>query len=480
MTLLIKNVQLIDGTGRPPVKADILLKNEKISAVGNFPKYKADDTIDGMGAYCAPGFIDANNSSDRHLTLFSNPAQANLLLQGVTTAIGGTNGISLAPLLYGSLESIYEYADINKLNVNWHTVEEFIKVMEQKMFGVNFGTMAGYTTIKQAIVGGEVRDFSANELKVFNLLLEKSFAEGIFGLSVDLNKGYGGQASDGEIKNIMEPVNKFKGIFSVNLRGGKNKLLSSVNEIINLAKETGAKIFINNFAPLIGFDKDYEEALNLFNENSDKADVYFNISPSDTGVYALRDFLPESVTEAEKENLVKKREWNPELEEKIIKDMERIKGEDVVILNAPRNEYLVGKSLKEFCVNRNLTITKGILALMRLTGFKASVLYKNVNLKKAVSALSHNRAIISSNFPKLLELAEKENILPLEKAIYKITGLPAQKLGLNSRGLVRDGYFADLVIFRDAEVREVIVNGKRAVKDGQFQNVLAGRIIKKS
>ena len=478
MTLLIKNVQLIDGTGRPPVKADILLKNEKISAVGSFPKYKADDTIDGMGAYCAPGFIDINASSDRYLTLFSNPSQANFLLQGVTTIIGGTNGVSLAPLLYGSLESIYEYADTNKINVNWHTVEEFIKVMEQKTLGVNFGTMAGYTTIKQALVGGDVRDFSANELKVFNLLLEKSFMEGIFGLSVDLRLGYGGQASDGEIKNIIESVNKFKGILSVNFRDGKNKLLSSVNEIINLAKETGAKIFINRLMPLAGFDKDYEEALNLFNENSDKADIYFNIYPSDTNTIMLRDFLPESITETEKENLVKNREWNPELEEKIVKNMERIKGEDVVILSAPRNEYLVGKSLKEFCINRNLTIAKGMLALMKLTGFRASVLYKNINFKKAVSALVHDRAIISSDFPKLLELAEKENILPLEKAVYKITGLPAQKLGLSLRGLVRDGYFADLVIFRDAEIREVILNGKRAVKDGEFQNILAGRILR--
>jgi N-acyl-D-amino-acid deacylase len=484
MTLLIKNVQLIDGAGRPPVKADVLLKNEKISAVGSFPKYKADDTIDGMGAYCAPGFIDVNTSSDRYLTLFSNPSQKDFLLQGVTTIIGGTNGLSLAPLLYGSLESIYEYADINKININWHTFGEFVKIFEQKSFGVNFGTFIGCATIKQALIGKETRELSANELKIFDSLAEKSSKEGSFGLSVDLSSDYGAKTAENEIKNIVEFAAKSKGVCSVNLRKGKNKLLFSMNEMINLAKETGAKIFINRFLPTTETSGDYERALNLINENADKADVYFNIYPFNTRIVPLRDFLKDG-------------EESSGPEEKNIKDAEQLKGKEIVVLSAPRNEYLVGKSLKEFADNRNLTITKAMLALMKLTGLRASVFYKDADINQIIKTLPNDRAIIASDsasfensekkivlpennirtFPRLLELAEKENILPLEKAIYKITGLPAQKLNIGSRGLIRDGYFADLVIFRDAEIKEVIVNGKRAVKDGQFQNILAGKMI---
>jgi len=104
VTILIKNIQLLDGSGRPPVKADVLVKNDKISAIGNFPKYRADEIIDGLGAYLAPGFVDINTDSDHYLTLFSNPSQKDFLLQGVTTIIGGQCGASLAPLIYGSLE----------------------------------------------------------------------------------------------------------------------------------------------------------------------------------------------------------------------------------------------------------------------------------------------------------------------------------------------------------------------------------------
>ncbi len=166
------------------------------------------------------------------------------------------------------------------------------------------------------------------------------------------------------------------------------------------------------------------------------------------------------------------------LKEKILRELPRIKGEDIVIINAPGNEYLIGKSLKEFAQNRNLKVSEGLLALMELTNFRAVVFYKNINFKKLIKALACDRAIIASNsasfkepegfkktirpqrsyrtFPKFLELAEKEKILSMETAIYKITSLPAQRLGLKDRGVIRDGYFADLVIFRNAEIKEVI------------------------
>ncbi|MEK7495899.1 MAG: D-aminoacylase, partial [Patescibacteria group bacterium] len=103
MTILIKNIQLIDGSGRPAFKADVLVKKEKIHAIGNFSRYRANEIIDGMGAYLSPGFIDIDTESDHNLTLFSEPSQKDFLLQGITAIIGGQGGSSLAPLIYGSL-----------------------------------------------------------------------------------------------------------------------------------------------------------------------------------------------------------------------------------------------------------------------------------------------------------------------------------------------------------------------------------------
>ena len=499
MTILIKNIQLLDGSGRPPVKADILVKNEKISAAGNFPKYRADEIIDGLGAYLAPGFVDINTDSDHYLTLFSNPSQKDFLLQGVTTIIGGQCGASLAPLIYGSLESIREWADINKINVNWRTVDEFLGAIEARRLGVNFGTLVGHATIRRDLAGETTRDLSRNELRVFNFILEKSLKEGAFGFSTGLGYRHSRKTSYSEIKALVETVAKFKGLYATHLRDEKRNLLSSVNETIDIAKETGAKVLISHFRPLIGSGKDYEEALSLIDKNTDKADVFFDIYPFDASTVLISTFLPDWAQAGDKEVMLKDIQ-TPGFKEKILRGLPRFKGEKFIIINAPGNEYLVGKSLKEFSQNRDLTVYEGLLVLMKLTNFRAVVSYENISLKNVIKALTHNRAIVASNsasfgepeglkkitrpersyrtFTKFLELAEKEKILAIGTAVHKITGLPAQKLGLDRRGLIRDGWFADLVLFRDAEIREVILNGRRVVKEGKFQDILAGKILR--
>ena len=477
MTILIKNIQLIDGSGRPAVKADVLVKKEKIHAIGNFSRYRANEIIDGMGAYLSPGFIDIDTESDHNLTFFSNPSQQDFLLQGITTIIGGQGGASLAPLIYGSLESIKEWADIRKINVDWHTVAEFFKVMERRRLGVNFGTLVGHRTIRQALTGDSKKDLSRNESRILNSILEKSLKEGAFGFSSGLDYPYGRQISYNEIKSLAETTVKHKGVYAARLRDEKRGMLSSVKEIIEIAKETGVKVLINNLKPLIGYGKDYETALELISKNTDKADVHFNISLSDTSAVLIHAFLPGWVKETGYETMLKDIQ-TPGLKEKILKEMPRIRGEEI-ILNAPANGYLIGKSLKEFAQNRNLTIGESLLELMKITDFRATISYRNISFKKSVQSLIHERAIVvSKSAGKFLKLVEKEKIMPIEKAIYKITGLPAAKLGLKNRGLVREGYSADLVLFRDAEIREVLVNGKRTVKDGEFQNVLAGEILK--
>lgn len=145
MTTLIKNALLIDGTGRPPAKADVLVKNDKISAIGSFPRYQAENTIDARGAYLSPGFIDINTGADLYLSLFSNPQQEEFLRQGITTIVGGQNGISLAPLFYGTLNIHKFWATTDKINVNWHSFAEFSKEMGKRKFGVNFVSLAGYS-----------------------------------------------------------------------------------------------------------------------------------------------------------------------------------------------------------------------------------------------------------------------------------------------------------------------------------------------
>ncbi|MDP1995248.1 MAG: hypothetical protein Q8K40_08395, partial [Ignavibacteria bacterium] len=304
-TILIKNIQLLDGTGRPAVKADVLVKKEKIYAIGSFPKYKADEIIDGMGAYLSPGFIDINTDSDHYLTLFTNPSQEDFLLQGVTTIIGGQCGASLAPLLYGSLESIRPWASPDRTNINWQTVAEFLKTIEQMSLGVNFGTLVGHYTIRQSLIGNAFRKLTRNEIAVFNSLLERSLEEGAFGFSTGLGYSQSQQVPYSEIKSLVEIIFKFKCLYSTHLRNEKEGLLDSINETIKIAKETGVRTLISHLRPINGFQKDYETSLELINKNIAKADICFDICPFDSSDVPVAILLPSWVQNSNKEIMLK-------------------------------------------------------------------------------------------------------------------------------------------------------------------------------
>lgn len=487
MTILIKNIQLIDGSGSPAVKSDVLIKADKISAVEPAINYKADETIDGLNAHLAPGFIDINNHSDRHLSIFFEPNQKHFLLQGITTIIGGQGGVSLAPLLYGSLQSIRPWADVNKINVSWHDLSELFKIIQKQGIGINFGTLVGHLTVRRALVGESISEnLTPREMKVFDSILKKSFKNGALGVSIGLDRLQTAQVSYFEIKKFIETAAKFRKICAINFETNlkKENLAETTKKTVFLAKETAAKILINDLLPNVGFEDDFYRALEIIKKNLSLADVYFNFYPFETRFVPIDDFLPKWAKKPKKELTIENFK-NTENKRRIVLSLPKLTGKEIIV-NSPSCGYLIGKSLEEFSLNRKLSVKQGLIKLMEITQMRAQLACKNVSNEALMKAVSHQRGLISSSashlqnlaaFKKFLELIEKDKIMTIEEAIKKITFLPARFLGLEKRGLVKNGYFADLVIFKDGEIRDVILNGRQAVKEGQFQNILAGEII---
>ena len=122
MTLLIKNVKVLGGVKEFGDHSDVFVVGDKISAIGTFPQKDADLVLDGQGGYLAPGFIDIGSTADHYLDIFEDPSSEHLLAQGITTIVGGQCGFSLAPLLYGRLDMIRKWTDVDKLNIDWHTI----------------------------------------------------------------------------------------------------------------------------------------------------------------------------------------------------------------------------------------------------------------------------------------------------------------------------------------------------------------------
>jgi N-acyl-D-amino-acid deacylase len=508
MTLLIRNVHILGGARQFPELSDVFVQNEKISAIGSFPSKKADEMIDGQGMYLAPGFIDVNTDSDHYLTLFDNPLQEDFLKQGVTTILGGMCGSSLAPLLYGGLESVRKWGDIRCINVGWHSMGEFLNILEGKGgLGVNFGTLVGHSTIRRALIGEGTRNLTKNEMGVFIAALRRGLREGGFGLSTGLGYVHGRGTSYAELKTLAGIVREQNGVYATHLRNAKEGLLDSITETLKLSKETGVKTLINHLLPFRGSEETYAEALKKLEKVPAPRMLYFDVYPFDTSVVPLYTLLPRWAQEENLETMNSNLN-NPWKRKRILKELPEYRADGLIVAASPGNTALMGKSMEELQELYNSSSPQeALLALMRATELRAVVFVKDIAGGLIEQALMHPRALIASNaasvrgggnatmlkperamrtFPKFLELVRERKLLSLEEAVQKLTKIPAALFGLTKRGVIGEGNYADLVgfTFREGvstpvEIRFVAVNGAAAIKNGAFQQgVRRGKMLR--
>lgn len=496
--ILIRGGQVIDGTGRPPFKADIIVKGSRISAIGEFYRHRGDTVVDAAGGYVTPGFIDVHSDSDHYLSIFTDPEQDNFLRQGVTTTIGGHCGSSLAPLLYGSLESIRKWTDTDQANIDWHSVPEFFHALSRRGIGVNFGTLVGHSTVRRALIGETSRDLTVNELKVFRRILGEALEGGAFGLSTGLGYAHSNSTPYHEMKNLAEVVRRHEGVYATHLRNERDGLRASVDETVALAKETGVKTLISHLRPIVGYEDDFTRSIQAIEQASRGADIHFDSYPFDTSLIPLYTLLPPSLKTGNLEAMLA-RVKEPHLREKIAREFRGFRGNDLIVVHAMGAESLAGKTLGEFAAREGRTLPEALIELMTITKLKAVVLYRNVNMDLAIQSLLSDRAFVASNgpsrieerhsvkherltdtFPKFLSSVVETGLMPIEKAIAKITSAPAKKFNLKHRGDLREGNAADIVVVKEGAVTDVFVNGVPAVSMGMLQGTRSGTILRKS
>ncbi len=494
--VLIKNAIVVDGTGAPGEKKDVLIKDDRIVGLGSFPVTEAQTVIDAEGLTVTPGFIDINTDSDHYLSLFTDPAQQDFLLQGVTTIMGGHCGSSLAPLIKGSLESIRKWGDINVVNVDWQTVAEFLQTLEKRSLGVNFGTLVGHATVRRALIGEQARDLTMGELDMMAAVMERGLTEGAFGISTGLAYNHARNTPYAEIKMLASLVKKYGGVYTTHVRHEHEHLADAVKEAVSIATETGARTIISHFRALRGFEKQFAEALSLIEGST--ADIGFDCYPFDYSIVPLYTLLPEWAQRGALEQM-QSCILDANNEEQLRHDLAALAPETVIIARAPGFDYLVGKTVAAYAAAQEIDPAFGLLHLMRLTKLRSVVFKKNINFEATVQALMTDRAFVASNSPSLLEgrsvieneraiktfstfldLATRVHGKTFEWAIHAITGKPAIAYNLIDRGIIREGAVADLALLRGNQAVHVIVSGKLVVHSGAFQALLAGRVLRRS
>ncbi len=523
--ILIKNGTIIDGTGKKKFKADIAIKKDKIKKIECLSNARARMIISAENQYIAPGFVDINNHSDSYWRLFIAPGLKSMLQQGVTTIIGGNCGSSLAPLTKGNLiVSIQKWADINEVNVNWLTMAEFLNVLEKRKIGINFGTLVGHATLRRGIIGEEFRKLKPEEMKMMKRMLEDALKEGAFGLSTGLAYSHAKIASTEEIIELAKIAKKERGIYTSHIRGEAEELIPAVEETLAATKKADISTEIShlkamgkknwsNFSKVIDMiEKAKKQGLN----------INFDVYPYTTTGSVLYILLPDWIAEGGKKMLIKRLK-DPVTRIRVIKEMQETQPYEynkVIIAISPADKTFIGKKISEIAQTQGISAEEAIVNMLIASQGRVITFFETLSEDNVKLALKHPLGFIASDgsgynidyyrekkelvhprcfgaFPRFLgRHVREEKLMSWEQAIYKITGGPAEKIGLKKRGVLKKGNFADITVFNPKTVIDratfenpfqypegidyVIVNGKIAVDKGKYTGKMAGRVLRKS
>lgn len=523
--ILIKNGTIIDGTGAKSQKLNIVIKKDRIKKINKINTAKAKIVIDAKGKYITPGFIDIHNHSDSYWALFTAPRLESMLQQGVTTVIGGNCGSSLAPLVQGNIIiSIQKWADINEVNVNWLSMKEFLNALEKRKLGINFGTLVGHSTLRRGIVGEEFRKLESEEMKMMEKMLEDALKEGAFGLSTGLAYSHAKVAPTEEIVKLAKIVKKENKVYATHIRGEAKELVSSIKEVISVAKNTGVSTEISHLKAMgkknwPSFPKVLEMIESASQRN--KININFDVYPYTSTGSILYILLPDWVAEGGKKMLVKRLK-DKKTREKIIKEMQETKSyeyDKIIVAISPIDKTFIGKKIIEIAKSQEVSIEEAILNILTASEGRVITFFKTISENNIKLALQHSSSLIASDgsgydtnyyirrkelvhprcfgtFPRILaKYVRKEGLMTWEEAIYKMSGGPAKKMGIEKRGVLKRGNFADIVIFNPKTITDkatfenpfqypegidyVLINGKIAIDKGKYNKEMAGKVLRK-
>lgn len=478
MSLLIKGVQIVDGTGREPYKADVLIQKNIISSIGDLKGRRADRVIEGLGNYLTPGFVDVHARADHYLSVLLNPEQEGFVAQGVTTIIGGQRGVSLAPLTYGTLGPIEEWTDPTYINVDWHSVKELLARIERFHPGINFATLAGHTTVRTDIVGSR-KTVQSKEIEVMKKILLEAVSQGALGISSGLGFGEGSLISAKEAAAVGMAVGD--GVHVIGLRDSRGALGKSLDEALRIASETKAKTVIDNLKPFKGTGQDFKEAVDRIKQvGGEKMKFIAYVNPiSENHLHA---YLPASLRGGKADEVIARlrQSKNKKLIEKTWRE-QKTDFRSITVASAPGHHFLVGKSVVDIANNWDIDYIQAMFRLMEISRMRATVFHEDLNISSVRTAIAEEAALITSNdsgvlgggghavnetargtFPAYLRLAAREGVMSLEDAVRKVTSVPAEFFGIPDRGVIEEGRVADLVLLSKSsyEVKEVILAGK--------------------
>jgi N-acyl-D-amino-acid deacylase len=515
-----------DGGGGPPVRASVGIAGDRIAWIGPPETSEPDGdahVIDATGKVVCPGFINILSHSNR--SILHDPRSLGELTQGVTTEVFG-EGTSMGPLTPPMRAELERDRDGLDYEVCWTRLSEYLSYVERRGTAQNVASFIGAGTLRANGVGHDDRPATAAELDRMCALTAEEMADGALGIASALIYPPGSYAGAGELTELCRVAAGYGGCYASHIRSEGEQLQEALTEFLAICRAAGLRgeVFHLKAAGRAHWDK-MDAAIDLIEQaraagEPITADVYpypasstglTSIIPDryhEGGVDALYDRLAQPATRAQiRAGLAGSGRWGDVTE-----------AENVLILHcaAEQNRKWQGRTLAEIAAERGtdpVDAAMDLIASDRSRVQSAFFSMSEENLRKALrrpwvavssdgasmapegaflAAPTHPRAY--GSFARVLgHYARDEKLLPLAEAIHRMSGLPAATLGLRERGLLREGYFADVVVFDPAAVAdratfadphqlsvgvtEVLVNGQVTVAGGRFTGPLAGRAL---
>jgi len=527
--LEIRNGHIIDGTGSPWYSGDIGIRDGRIAAIGNLAAAPAKRIVDAQGLVVAPGFIDMLGQSD--LTLLVNPHLPSKIYQGITTEVTG-EGTSAAPQSDATIsEDRLEYEHYG-IKPDWKTFREYFARLEKQGIGINFASYVGATQVRRVVIGNADRAATPAELQQMKSLVRQAMQEGARGVSTSLEYPPAPYASTEELIALAAESAKLGGIYATHMRNEGDGIMTALEETARIAREalTPVEIWhikvagVRNWGHMPEVVKfiDDARASGLDLEGDTYAYTAWNNSLSafvppwahDGGTDKLIERLKDPVTRARirKDMMTPTKVWDNEWQE--------IPGPDAILVSSVLNpdlRSLQGKRISEIAEQWGKDPIDAICDLLiqdhaatNVSVFGMSEPDVELALRQPWVSIDNDSSGTSpegilgqehphprayGTFPRILsKFVREERLLALPEAIRKVSALPAQRMRISDRGVLKQGMWADIVVFDGATIHDVatfenpnqlsvgmkyvLVNGVAVVDGGQMTNALPGRVLR--
>jgi dihydroorotase/N-acyl-D-amino-acid deacylase len=526
---VILNGRIIDGAGNPWYSGDIGIRGDRVATIGKLGGVPAKKVIDAAGMVVSPGFIDMLGQSEMAL-LIDNHAVSKLS-QGITSEITGEGG-SIAPQNELTLKALGPSLEPYHLKVDWTDLAGYFRRLEKQGTPINLGTYVGLAQIREAVLGDDNRQPTPGELEKMKALVEQAMQQGAMGVSTALIYPPGHYAKTEELIELAKVAARYGGIYASHMRSEGRNEEAAIDEALRIGREARIPVEIFHLKvvgkPRWGGMPKVIAKLQAAREAG--IDVTADMYPYLAGGTALASALPPWVADGGLSKLLE-RLRDPAIRGRIRNEMaeEHADWENlylgaggasgVMLASVVSKDLkpLTGKTIEEIAREQKKDALDTLFDLVLADGGQSGALYFIANeedlqygLKQPFTSIGldasespldgplyepHGHPRAFGSMPRFLGHYVRElRLLPLEQAIRKITSMPAQREHLTGRGLLREGFFADITIFDPATiidkatyaeptklsegVKYVFVNGQLAFANGQLTGVNAGRVLR--